>query len=834
MYSTTVSLNNTVHQPAPNYMSESVAYIRNGRIIKVLNNVESNSEKPAKCFTLFKHCLSKHNHAPSSVIVPLKMRNEQGEWLRESVVTVLQLFQKKVAELNKQKLLTTKELSSQLDQLSDQLNQQSAPVLNETEISSFYQQLKKLADTLPKTSDIQELAELLAVHAKLQSLAGARESLKQQLYQQLIQLEQPGASSKFQAQLRLSVGASLLGLDLLEGSITIKAMFEVLTEDDTGIFEIRSAGLKLSMAGGDKSIVEGEAAVQAGYGTIYSDESLLAFVDRQVDSIMGALFTAATSKSIGHLMDWKRNQTYVELQQQALSSQHRLNNLLLKQGLPAQVVPALGKIKKMPLKMKLFTGKMAAGVNLFRRIFKGEVSKSVFNADIAKRQPLIDSLQQDSLRLFRYDSHYYNKSINDLTQLAIQQADKPLLVRAKQVLDGLFAEYQHYSDLAQFCDYARANPKKIPSSTLEQARQVKASIELQREAKGRVEYLKTISISYIALLQLYIASCPVEQQEAYKQHYQAFGEQLRQPVFYIPESTMADQLSFSTRSQLLRNAFGGTLTLELPSENIGLSLSATYTNTEKHPNYYRQGEFLDLMISLDNQFNIEDILSLIDSEKTTFNGLDAMLKSNDTEPGVTQQSIISQLRQTLSHVFDVGLELGASLECRFKKSDKKHWNLQFVRIKTQFGRAALMPGLGIEIAPTVKAAVSAKAAETQTVVRQEWLGSNTLSYLLPIYNALNSTEQTERWQLFTKQHEKEFKKIFIAIATIGSSVRDEVDKLLEKIESPELHARLLTAIGEFKQNATANNYQKALTVFNEFLSYQQEVHFKLSEKVWHD
>ncbi|WP_163833076.1 DUF1848 domain-containing protein [Spartinivicinus ruber] len=853
MQSTTIKIIAPSSQASkPNYVSQSIVYIYKGRIVKILNNIEPGKVNSSNCFSFFKHCLKKQQSESQSHTTPFYIRNETGQWLRTSLLELLQLFQKKttaVATLNTSDSLNNHKFknytiqyntNNQIKQLTDQLSGCTEETLTDAEIISFYQLVKKLAKELPEGTEFQELTELLATQAKLQNLAIARELLKQQLYQQLSQFEQPGSSSEYQAQLRLSVGACLLGLDLLEGGVTFKAVFKVLTDDDTGILEIRAAGLKLSLAAGDKAIAEGVVGAQADCGTVYSDESLMAFVDRYVDSIMGALFTAATSKSIGQLMDWKRNQTYVELQQQALSSQYRLNNLLLKQGLPAQWVPELSQEKKIPMKMKLLTGKVAAGVQLFKRIFSSELSASRLKADIAKREPLVDSLKQDVLRLFRFDQHYYSKSIRDLSKLGCQQ-QVPFVDRAKQVLDKLVAEYQHYTELVQFCDYARANPKKIQPSHLAQAKKVKASIEAQRGTKGRVDYLKSVSISYVALLQLYLASCPAVQRQQYEQAYQAFEKQLRQPLFYVPLNKMIKQLSFPTRCQLLRNEYGGTLSLALPSENAGLSLNVTYTDTEQHPNYYRQGKFLDFTIKLDNQFNVENILSLIASDKTAFTSLDSILQSsradsenNPATPGVTQQSILSQLRQTLSHVFDVGLELGASLECRFKQSVKGHWSLQFVRIKTQMGRAAMVPGLGVLVAPAVKAAVSAKAAEKQTVVRQEWLGSNTLSYLLPIYNTLHNTEQIERWQLFMQQHEKELKKMFIAIATPGTSIREETEKLLAKINNSDLELALFAKINDFKQHATANNYQEVLPIFNEFLESQKEVHLKLSEKVWHD
>ncbi|MCX4028173.1 hypothetical protein H0A36_20345 [Endozoicomonas sp. SM1973] len=717
-----------------------------------------------------------------------------------------------------------------LQLLIERISSSSNTHLAQTEVESLYQLLEEVSLVLPK-GELHELTQLLSVQVRLQGLLTTRETIKSQLYQQLKKFEQPGASSQIRLSLQLSAGAGLLGVNFIDSKLSFRLGFQLLTDDDSGILEIRSGGIELGIQVGS-NMLKGVATGSKEVGTVYSDGCLTDFVNRYTDHLMEALLVTGVSKNSRHMEGWKQERIFQKIQQQALTNQHRLNNLLLKHGFASEVKTHTAPAKLVPGKCKLVQGKLHAGLKLFQRIFQGSYQKSQLNMDIMSRQPLLDSLKQESSRIYRYNQQTYTPSINRLAELRQQSVHTSSLPDlTKQVVEELEAEFLHYSQLVQFCDYAKQHPKQINKQQLSQAKQIKASFEAGRGVKGRGEFTKAVTIAYAALHQLYMTNVADEQQNKNLAYFSQFEATLKRPLFHLAEKSFINKLTFAVRSILKRTYEGGSLQVSLPTENAAIGLHITHFNTKEHPNYYRKGQYLDITIELKGQLGLSELLTMIASERAAFSSLKDILQLNDNQAELSTAAITGQLKEVLSNVGDIGLDGKTSLHFRLKQIKLVNkWVLQFVRLATHSGLTIKSPDVNLPILPSINSSIGASVKACQTTIQKEWLGNNTLSYLLPIHNTLQGANQSDRWKQFTHQHEHALKKLFSNMAKEHSVVNSEMTVLFAQINDQDLQAELKLALSHYTRNKTAVNFQKLVSVFNQFLAAQYLVYQVESQK----
>ncbi|WP_163834481.1 hypothetical protein [Spartinivicinus ruber] len=770
---------------------------------------------------------------------PFRWIDNQGQFSRQETQHLLQVLQGngQLSVLKQQQQLH--DVFKQLQSLHMLLAEKKDAQLTVAEVESLQQTLENLSQLLPK-SELKELAQLLAVQVRVKGLLIAREALKAQMHQQLKRFEQPGNYSQVNLSLQLTAGAGLFGLELLKGKIGIDAGLYVEADDDTGILEFRTGGLQLGVTAGETKIMQASGDFKVTKGVIYNDDSLDDFIERHMDNLMGALFTAGAGKNVKHLKGWQENRQFAALQQQALTGQHRLNNLLLKHGVASQVESQVAQPKAIPLRIPIIKKQFDASLQLFHRVFQGTYSRISYKGDAHKREKLLDSLKDDSSRIHRFKHEYYMPSINRLAEvnqkLNTENSDtlKPALPdRTKQVIDELSAEFEHYSQIVQFCDYGKKHPNEINKQELKQARQIKASLEAARGCKGRGEFIKAIVVAYAALQQVYQASASGTQNAQHAASFAHFENRLKRPLFHVSDKTFFEKLSFKASGEFKRNYQAGTLTISLPAEHASLGINVNYFNTIKHPNYYRQGEFLEFNVNLKGQLGLTDLINLLASERAAFNGLNSIFQANGSDASVSAEEIAKQVNDTLIFAGDIGLEAGASVSIRLRRSENKKWALQFVRLASQSG-INLSGGVSAPVAAGIEAGGKVKVNASQNTVRREWLGSNTLSYILPIFNTLQSSNQASRWDAFIQRHQSVFGEIFSNIATSNTTIHQEVHSLLEQIGKDDLSSCFAKAITDYKQQPTQVNFQLAKEVFNEFLFEQRGVYKANSKPQWTD
>ncbi|MDE1461137.1 hypothetical protein [Spartinivicinus poritis] len=768
---------------------------------------------------------------------PFRWTDPHGQFSRQDTQQLLQiLLQQKFRPLElsnpkRQQLLS--HAFEQLQALQTLFNHKDQANLTVAEVESLQQGLANLSQALPK-GDLKELIQLLAVQVRVKGLLIARDELKAQMYQQLRRFEQPGNNSQINLSLQLTAGAGLFGLDLLKGNVGIDVGLYVEADDDTGILEFRTGGLQLGITAGEKKIMQASGDVKVTKGVIYNDNALSDFIDRHVDNMMGALFTAGAGKGVKHLKGWQENRQFAGLQQQALAGQHRLNNLLLKHGLASQVESQVVQPKEIPLRIPIIKKQFNAGLQLFHRVFQGTYSRINFAGNVHKYDRLLDSLKDDSSRIQRFKKQYYMPSINRLAEINEKNNTQLALSdRAKQVIDELAAEFEYYSQVVQFCDYAKQHPQQVDKQQLKQARQVKASIEANRGTKGRGEFTKAVMVAYSALQQVYQASASATQVSQQTESFTHFENRLKRPLFHVSDKTFLEKLSFKVDGEFKRNYESGTLAISLPAEHAALGINVNYFNTIKHPNHYRQGEFVEFNITLKGQLGLNDLTSLMASERAAFSGLNSIFQANGSDASISAEELSKQVGDSLSFAGDLGLEAGASVNIRLRRSENNKWALQFVRLGTQSG-INIGGGASAPVTPGVEVGGKVKVNASQNTVRGEWLGSNTLSYILPIFNTLQGTNQADRWDAFIQRHQSAFGKIFRNIATSKTTVHQEVQRLLTQIGNDELKARLEKAVADYKQQPTQVNFELANEAFNTFLFEQQEVYKAKNKPQWTD
>ncbi|MCX4024853.1 hypothetical protein H0A36_10810 [Endozoicomonas sp. SM1973] len=760
-----------------------------------------------------------------------------GQFSRQDTQQLLQVLQQQntqalVLKNPKQQQLLSNAFK-QLQALQTLLGHKEQVNLTVAEVDSLQQGLANLSQALPK-GDLKELTQLLAVQVRVKGLLIARDELKAQMYQQLKRFEQPGNNSQINLSLQLTAGAGLFGLDLLKGNVGIDVGLYVEADDDTGILEFRTGGLQLGITAGEKKIMQASGDVKVTKGVVYNDNSLSDFIDRHVDNMMGALFTAGAGKGVKHLKGWQENRQFAGLQQQALAGQHRLNNLLLKQGLASQVESQVLQPKEIPLRIPIVKKQFNAGLQLFHRVFQGTYSRIKFTGDVHKYDRLLDSIKEDSSRIQRFKKQYYMPSINRLAEVNEKNtAQLALPDRAKRIIDELAAEFEHYSQIVQFCDYAKQHPRQVDKQQLKQARQVKTSIEANRGAKGRGEFTKAVIVAYSALQQVYQASTSASHASHEAESVTHFENRLKRPLFHISDKTFLEKLSFKADGEFKRNYESGTFAISLPAEHAALGINVNYFNTIKHPNHYRQGEFLEFNLTLKGQLGLNDLTSLMASERAAFSGLNSIFQANGSDASISAEEIAKQVGDSLSFAGDFGLEAGASVNIRLRRSENNKWALQFVRLGTQSG-INIAGGASAPVAPGVEVGGKVKVNASQSTVRREWLGNNTLSYILPIFNTLQGTDQAGRWDAFIQRHQAAFGKIFRNIATSRTTIHQEVQSLLTQIGNGDLKARLEKAVADYKQQPTQVNFELANEAFNAFLFEQREVYKAKNKPQWTD
>ncbi|MDE1462993.1 hypothetical protein [Spartinivicinus poritis] len=757
--------------------------------------------------------------------------NQQGYLSSDQTLYLLKKLHEQLGLLTQHGKTNLASSLVSIQELTDRIKSSPSAYLAQADVESLYQLLAGLCFALP-AGELHELMELLSVQVRLQGLLATKDTLKSQLYQQLKKFEQPGASSQISLSLQLSAGAGLFGLNLVDSKLSLKLGLQLLTDDDSGMLEIHTGGVQLGIQAGSNKILKGLVTGSGEVGTVYSDGCLADFVNRYTDNLMGALLTAGASKSTSHLQGWKHDRSFLKIQKQALTNQHRLNNLLLKHGFVSEVKTHTAPPRVVSGKCKLVQGKLQAGLTLFQRIFQGHYQKSQLNMDILSRQPLLDSLKQESSRIYRYNHRFYTPSINRIAEIQQQRGNSISLPETiKQAIEELEAEFHQYSQLVQFCDYAKQHPKQINKNQLRQALQIKASFESGRGVKGRGEFTKAVTIAYAALHQLYKASASDQQQNKNLVDFSQFEVTLKRPLFHLAEKSLINKLTFAVRSILRRTYEGGTLQVSLPIENASMGLSIAHFNTKEHPNYYRKGQYLDITIELKGQLGLSELLTMITSERAAFSSLKDILQINDNQTEFSTSGIAEQLKEVLGNAGDIGLDGKNTLHFRLKqiKSVNK-WVLQFVRLANHSGLTIKSPDINLPILPSINSSIGVSVKGSQTTIQKEWLGNNTLSYLLPIHNTLQGANQSDRWQQFTHQHEHALKKLFSNMAEENTAANSEMTALLAQINDQKLQAALKLALSHYAHNKTAVNFQELVSVFNRFLAAQLAVYKVESQK----
>jgi hypothetical protein len=258
-----------------------------------------------------------------------------------------------------------------------------------------------------------------------------------------------------------------------------------------------------------------------------------------------------------------------------------------------------------------------------------------------------------------------------------------------------------------------------------------------------------------------------------------------------------------------------------------LSVSAVFRQV-RHPNYLRKGDYIDLKFD----FGGSGVAAVqYGAVLEALNGLSSRLA---LPPELLEHAFM--LTGT-TPLIAASAEGGIQLTFRFfrpafRTDPGAAYRLQFARVLGSYGSGLSSGKVTVPIGPA-SASLEAGGRIRHTRMLEEWLGDNTLTYVMLRYNRMRMRaplDEEGEWSDFAMRHREAFEKIFAQLGDGGSAVREEAERVMEQnvllargADRPVAIAdreRFGTAMGRYRSSRSRLDFDDAKRCFEQMLARQ--------------
>ena len=785
-----------------------------------------------------------------------------GRLITEKLANIINKLHENITSSNLVNTATNKPLSSILTIMGNPPQPTGIVSIDDTAKLSY--QLEKLAKTLPK-GDIKEICSLLGQNMKSGWITLKNQELNAEKQQQLAPLGTPGASETLSLSVGVSSGVSLLPALGGTGSVGPYAELSVggqrttglSADDETLFFKDSTTGSHVSVAAGAKVKLTDQIGAKLGANAQFSHtntqfkeyDSVEQYVDRKGHQLNRANRREYIDSSKNHKVEnFVKSHLPFNLgselknikyeRQQAVNSQHRLNDLLetvldIKTNVnatpPERSKPLMGHYNTWTGEVKLEANagmtvnigeaglKLAAGATVSHK-------KSVTNIYEFVPSQFYDVIKNnaDKLKELPANLTQHAKAITAYSSSS-NGATKGLKLLSQDI-DSYYKTVQQY-------DYLKSE-KNADSSVLKQHRIDKHTIENRWGAIGRHQFLQFANASHAYLAHKAMAEDP--QSKALTTEQQTSKMEL---IANVAMKTQSPSIEYSKQRLDKIATFKQQIYLKITDSKTGINVSAGPFSAQLdvlqreriHPSRIRAGSYVDLNLTWTVSGSLQGV---IDKASIT-----AKINEAAAKEGV-------QLPQEFDFSPDLsGGKSGTVLIRFFKPNYAKGaefegdtgYRRQFIRHLSSVSAGAGL-GAAAMVVPGVNVGANLGVNYSKTTVSSETLGTEDLTYSMVRYNRFfrNSGKDpaNKEWQAFESKNKVEYQKIFRHLGDPAHKIHKEAQHFLSELvdkapdESNKIKAQSLfdefnQAMSNYDADPTSEDkLNSAKAYFNEFLEKQ--------------
>jgi len=221
------------------------------------------------------------------------------------------------------------------------------------------------------------------------------------------------------------------------------------------------------------------------------------------------------------------------------------------------------------------------------------------------------------------------------------------------------------------------------------------------------------------------------------------------------------------------------------------------------------GEFLSVRMSAGVGVKVDEVIHKIIQE---VNGSQLLSSESDSALSLDDVDWHSFMYSTEGEVIiDAEWVKHQPVDTSISANDKPAWKLQYVRLLGAGSLGLLSPSLAVPTGP-VDATVKMGMLRKNIYAQKEWIGSDTTKYIQTKYNGWQAankiskkageSQDEDAWGVFQSEHQKEFKSVYLQLASRDSNISKEVAQRLFDLTDPSrLPAKKLeTALANISKN----------------------------------
>lgn len=384
----------------------------------------------------------------------------------------------------------------------------------------------------------------------------------------------------------------------------------------------------------------------------------------------------------------------------------------------------------------------------------------------------------------------------------------------KTAIEQLQLEYQVFAYQEQHA----AGASSLPA----EATRVRDRLLEGRQVENAAEYVRAVSLQYAYLRGLYQSTfrpeeSPDQNDGEFDQFNQEFEKTLKQPEFRVDDKLMdqtfnLEQIQEAQKTKLkVSGQFQPAVTGSRGSIKGLVSVEYTRTTTTGQPQPEQE-------IAIKGEGSLEAAIPFINTAVES-GGLSPYVDKD--EIGAVRQEIEQLGKEDAGSVVSgkvtgkLPLAAKAVVEIKLvKKHDR--WNLSYVRLSDE-------RSIGGEVEATVvtPAGVSVKGgmglANTAKHIRFEYLGRNSLGYLVNLHEGKALREGVNAWKYFREQNPHFFKALNQNLRDPTSSASKDLDEWLKTSKAGTAQEReaaegLGKVLREYRRNPNLAPSEKALNI----------------------
>jgi hypothetical protein len=679
-------------------------------------------------------------------------------------------------------------------------------------MGAAYLAMLALVDAMPAGGRRDAMVGL-ALQIRSAGASALKEQFKQQLSAQLSAVHASGNGRQISLAVEVGPAAGLFGLELASATLKLSYEFSVAVSDTERLLVAHKVGA--SLKAGARAGTTGLAALSGSVtGTVGSKTTKVFPSVENCASYYADSMLAALAGEPGSVLStlrgaWHSSKASV-LEQHARTQGHRLQHELQQFGvlqagetlnLATQTAPPPQSVHGRELSASL----AGSGLKACKQaVLAGSLTLTRNRTVTTRYVPLLDSLGQEPALLRERRRTGFSIGLHDPSDrqgrwqrfpgergLAWAEGIREALARAaveptpgtmrrgeqtatlrlqlQEAMFSLFCEYQNYAAVLNRYDGLEPEPGAAAagrSSPLRQElRQVKRGFEEDRAARGRGDYLQAVISTHALLRDIYASSFTSGEpahcaDPAFDALLQQMEGEYRQPALSLSPQQMQRYLSLPTMSCGHDTRLSAKFELTVPGPLASkLEVEVRRSHVVNSANPDSDGDFLD--IGLRGQATLSPLL--IAALKTRL----APLLGAGAASGITGLEALAGTAQ---------LEAGMALELNLGRGADGLFQLRYAR-------AVESRGAGGSVALTTHGVkLGASAALREQIVRKEWLGSGTLSYVRLKYNATRAPEQGAQWQRFLAAHETAVSRMLADIGDRACPITAELEAMFERLD----------------------------------------------------